>query len=248
MDQLSFWRLHQYRWTLSRVCRRHRLYLACKRCMDIVLAALLLIITLPVLLLVAVLIKMDSAGPVFFRQERVGPCIRPSGGDARWKVSTFIMYKFRTMQHNCSPGVHQQFVRALIHGNETEAARLNHTNSTSINKLNHDARITAVGKFLRQSRIDELPQLWNVLKGEMSLVGPRPALLYEVAEYQPHHWRRLEAVPGCTGLWQVRGWCTLGFEEMVALDVWYVEHQSLRLDIQILLQTAPAVLSGTGGR
>jgi lipopolysaccharide/colanic/teichoic acid biosynthesis glycosyltransferase len=99
---------------------------------------------------------------------------------------------------------------------------------------------------LRKTTLDELPQLWNVLKGEMSLVGPRPPITYEVAEYEPHHWKRLQTIPGCTGLWQVSGWCTLGFEEQVELDIWYVEHQSLWLDTKILLQTVLAVLLRKG--
>ena len=126
-------------------------------------------------------------------------------------------------------------------------ARLRSNSDPVLNKLTSDARITRLGRVLRKTTMDEWPQLWNVLKGEMSLVGPRPPIVYEVAEYEAHHWRRLETIPGCTGLWHVSGWCTLEFEEQVDLDIRYIEHQSLSLDIKILLGTVPAVLLRKGG-
>jgi len=232
---------------LTRTYHRKWLYFLCKRCMDIILSLLFLIITLPLMLLIALLIKVDSPGPVFFKQERVGPRKRSIGGQQRWELSTFIMYKFRTMYHDCNPRIHQQLVKALIRRDEDEWARLgNHTESV-VKKVSNDPRITRVGKVLRKTTIDEWPQLWNVLRGEMSLVGPRPAIVYEVAEYEPRHRRRLETIPGCTGFWQVSGWNALGFEEMVELDIQYIEHQSLWLDILILLRTVPAVLLRKGG-
>jgi lipopolysaccharide/colanic/teichoic acid biosynthesis glycosyltransferase len=151
------------------------------------------------------------------------------------------------MYDGADPGLHQRFVRALIRSDAKELQDLRRLHGSTVNKLNNDPRVTRVGRILRGTRIDELPQLWNVVKGEMSLVGPRPALPYEVEQYQPRHMKRLEAVPGCTGLWQVRGWCALGFEEMAELDAWYVEHRTLSLDLKILLQTLPALLSGKGG-
>lgn len=223
------------------------LYFLCKRCMDIILSLLFLIITLPLFLLIALLIKVDSPGPVFFKQERVGLRKRSIGGQKVWELSTFTMRKFRTMYHNCTRSMHWQFIGALIRDDENEFMRLRNNSDSVVNKLSNDPRITRVGKVLRKTTMDEWPQLWNVLKGEMSLVGPRPPIVYEVAEYKPHHWRRLETIPGCTGLWQVSGWNALGFEEMVELDVWYAEHQSLWLDIKILLRTVPAALLGKGG-
>ena len=230
---------------LMHIDRDKRLYFFCKRCIDIVLSMLFLVVTLPLLLLIALLIKLDSPGPVLFRQERVGAQKSSIAREEASQLRTFIMFKFRTMYHNSHPGIHQRFVSALIRGNETEAARLR--NNSAVNKLTNDPRVTRVGKVLRRTRLDELPQVWNVLRGDMSLVGPRPPIAYEVAEYEPHHWRRLGTIPGCVGLWQVSGWCTVGFEEMVELDTWYIEHQSLWLDLKILLRTPQAVLSGKGG-
>jgi len=246
MEQEISWHFSEQELALTPIYRKKRLYFLCKRCMDIVLSLLFLIITLPLFLLIALLIKVDSPGPVFFKQERVGLRKRSIGGQKGWKLSTFTMYKFRTMYHNCNPGTHQQFTKALIRGAENEVARLRNNSDSVVNKMSNDPRITRVGKVLRKISLDELPQFWNMLKGEMSLVGPRPPIVYEVAEYKPHHWRRLETIPGFTGLWQASGWCTLGFEEMVELDIWYIEHQSLWLDVKILLQTVPAVLSGRG--
>ncbi|HUT14986.1 MAG TPA: sugar transferase [Anaerolineae bacterium] len=245
MQQLSSRLYSRQALGLMHIDREKRLYFLCKRCMDIVLSLLLLVATLPLLLLIALLIKVDSPGPVLFRQERVGLRKRSIGGEEAWQLGTFIMYKFRTMYHNSHPGIHQRFVRALIRGNETEVARLR--NNSVVNKLTNDPRVTRVGKVLRKTRLDELPQIWNVLRGDMSLVGPRPPIAYEVAEYDPRYWRRLGTIPGCVGLWQVSGWCTVGFEDMVELDTWYIEHQSLWLDMRILLQTPWAVLSGKGG-
>jgi lipopolysaccharide/colanic/teichoic acid biosynthesis glycosyltransferase len=232
---------------LPHIQRQKRLYSACKRGMDVALSALALFVTFPLLLFLALLIRLDSPGPALFKQRRVGLRKRSVDGQGRWELDTFTMYKFRTMYDKANPGIHKRFVRALIRNDEGEVACLRDNGHTVVNKLGNDPRITRVGRVLRKTRLDELPQLWNVLRGEMSLVGPRPALSYEVEEYKPHHWRRLEALPGCTGLWQVSGWCTLDFEGMVELDIWYVDHQSLWLDIKILLQTLPAVLSGNGG-
>ena len=231
---------------LVRTGRRKALYLPLKRCLDVVASAVLFVGALPLLLVIAVCVKLDSAGPVLFRQQRVRLRRRPPGNAQVPDLATFTMYKFRTMYHDCDPTLHHRFVKTLIRGDEREVERLRSENGP-LNKLRGDPRITRVGKVLRRTSLDELPQLWNVLKGDMSLVGPRPALPYEVEDYSPHHWKRLLTIPGCVGLWQVRGWCTLDFEQMVALDNWYVDHQSLRLDVQILLGTLPAVLAGKGG-
>ena len=224
-----------------------RLYFACKRCIDIVLSATFLIVGFPFLLLIALLIKLDSPGPVLFRQERVRLRNGPPGARVKRQLETFTMFKFRTMHHNSAPSAHEQFMKTLIRGDEPDGDQLQRRGDSVVHKLHNDPRITGVGRPLRRTNLDELPQLWNVLRGEMSLVGPRPALLYEVEEYKPHHWKRLETVPGCVGLWQVSGWNTLDFEEMVKLDAWYVERQSLWLDLKIVLGVASAILSGKGG-
>jgi lipopolysaccharide/colanic/teichoic acid biosynthesis glycosyltransferase len=223
-----------------------RPYFLCKRCMDIVASLLFLVIGFPLILLIALLIRVDSPGPVFFHQPRVGLRKRIVHGQTVWELTTFPMHKFRTMYRERGRGMHWQFMKALIQEDEEEVARLQNNNGHTVKKLTEDPRITRVGRVLRKTTLDELPQLWNVLKGEMSLVGPRPPITYEVAEYEPHHWKRLQTIPGCTGLWQVSGWCTLGFEEQVELDIWYVEHQSLWLDTKILLQTVLAVLLRKG--
>ena len=217
--------------------RNKRRYFRTKRLMDIVLSFVLLMLLSPLLLLIALLIKLDSPGPVIFAQERMSYDWRSR------KQRRFILYKFRSMYHSCDQSVHQKHAKDWIRGQKRAKGSSDHA---KLVKLTNDRRVTRVGRILRKTSLDELPQLWNVLKGEMSLVGPRPPLVYEVAEYEPRHYGRLETIPGCTGLWQVGGWYTLGFEEMVELDMWYIEHQSLWLDIKILLQTVPAVLSVEG--
>jgi lipopolysaccharide/colanic/teichoic acid biosynthesis glycosyltransferase len=212
----------------------------CKRCMDVVLAALLLIFTALLMLLIAVLIKLDTPGPVFFVQERVGARRRSKGGTV-WETQTFPFYKFRSMVWGADQSIHQAHVKAFIasHAEPSNASRTTF-------KLTNDPRVTRVGRILRKTSLDELPQLMNVLKGEMSLVGPRPFPTYEVAEYQASHYARLAALPGITGLWQVKGRCQVSFDEMIDMDIEYIHNQSLWLDIKILLLTIPAVLSGRG--
>jgi len=223
-----------------------RIYFLCKRWVDIILSLSLLVFTFPVLAVVALAIKLDSRGPVFFKQERAGVRRRGGGAQDEWELSTFGMYKFRTMQHRCRAGLHQKYMKALINHHEQEVGSSEDDGPAAVHKLVNDPRKTRVGRVLRKTALDELPQLWNVLKGDMSLVGPRPPIAYEIAEYEPHHWRRLETVPGCTGLWQVSGWCTLGFEEMVEIDLQYIARQSVLLDMSILLRTIPAVLLAKG--
>lgn len=225
-----------------------RLYFLCKRGMDIIVSLLFLLLAFPLFLLIALLIRLDSPGPVVFRQPRVGLRKQVFDGQTVWEIAAFSMYKFRTMYHSRGRGMHWRFMKALIRHDEHEVVRLRGESGSAVNKLSADPRITRVGKVLRRTHLDELPQLFNVLKGEMSLVGPRPPIVYEVAEYEPDHWRRLQTIPGCTGLWQVSGWCAVGFEEQVELDAHYVEHQSLWLDTKILLKTLPAMLLAKGGR
>ena len=216
------------------------LHVGAKRCLDIGLTVVALVILAPLLVLIALLIKLDSSGPTVFVQERVGARRRTIDGRAAWEARNFSVYKFRTMIHNADQSVHQAYIKAWIDG-QAEAAH----NGTTF-KLTRDPRITRVGRILRKSSLDELPQLFNVLKGEMSLVGPRPVPTYEVAEYQEWHRERLAALPGITGLWQVKGRCQVSFDEMIRMDIDYVRGRSLWLDVKLLFLTIPAVLSGRG--
>ena len=201
--------------------------------MIISLAALT--VTAPVLFLISILIKFDSRGAVLFRQERVGM-------DGR----KFLCYKFRTMKANADEEVHREMYRKNIEGDAQ--ANAGNTEKPVFGKVKNDPRITKVGKFLRRTSLDELPQFLNVLRGDMSVVGARPPIPYEVAEYDLRHRRRLDMKPGITGLWQVSGRNRLTFEEMVKIDLYYIENWSLWLDLKIILLTLPAVLRGDGAR
>jgi lipopolysaccharide/colanic/teichoic acid biosynthesis glycosyltransferase len=205
-----------------------------KRMIDIVGSLSLLTILSPVLLIIAASVKLTSRGPILFRQKRIGEHGTP-----------FTFLKFRSMYVNNDASEHQEYVRQLIAG---QAEKKSSTGSgTGVFKLTNDPRITAVGKILRRSSLDELPQLLNVLRGEMSLVGPRPPVPYEVEEYATWHRRRLlEAKPGITGLWQVHGRSRVEFDEMVRLDLRYARDCSPLLDLKILLQTPRAVMGGDG--
>jgi lipopolysaccharide/colanic/teichoic acid biosynthesis glycosyltransferase len=211
--------------------RRHRaVNLAC-RALDIVVAVPALILLSPVLLVIAVAVRLESPGPSFFNQQRIGRSLKP-----------FTIFKFRTMTAGASHDRHREFVQSLIAGAQPDAV-----DGSPRFKLASDDRITRVGRFLRRSSLDELPQLWNVLRGEMSLVGPRPPIPYEVEHYPAPHWfRRFEVKPGITGLWQVSGRCELTVDEMIDLDVVYVERRSLHLNLWILLRTLPAMLTSRG--
>ncbi len=205
---------------------------ALKRCMDIVLSALLLILLLPVFALVAILVKLSSPGPVLFRQLRVGHLMIP-----------FTMCKFRTMYVTADHQVHHDYVSWFI----TTSDQMQSQQKPAVYKLTNDTRITPIGQILRRTSLDELPQLWNVLIGDMSLVGPRPPLPYELQQYKPwHRGRVLEAKPGMTGLWQVVGRSRTTFDEMVRLDLRYARTMSLWFDIKILLATPAAMITGKG--
>jgi lipopolysaccharide/colanic/teichoic acid biosynthesis glycosyltransferase len=204
---------------------------AAKRVLDIVGSAGCLVVLSPVFLLVAALVKLTSKGPVFFRQERVGRAGRP-----------FTMLKFRTMHVNVDERIHQKYVESFIQSGKTAGAGKN-----VVFKIVNDPRITPIGHFLRKSSLDELPQFLNTLKGDMSLVGPRPSLTYEVARYKGWHRRRvLEVKPGITGLWQVTGRSRTTFDEMVRLDLRYARNPSIWADLKILCATPWAVISGEG--
>jgi lipopolysaccharide/colanic/teichoic acid biosynthesis glycosyltransferase len=219
------------------------LYFICKRAIDVALSALLLIFLAPLLCLIAIAIKLDSSGPVLFVQERVGARRRVAGHRTTWEIVRFPCLKFRSMVAGADQAVHQQYIHAFVHGQLTTAE-----GDAAKFKLAHDSRITYVGRLLRTTSLDELPQLLNVFRGEMSLVGPRPVPPYEVAEYTESDIERLAALPGITGLWQVRGRAEVPFKEMIRMDREYVQRQSLWLDLQILLATIPVVLMGRGAR
>lgn len=214
-----------------------------KRLMDVAVAVLLLLLLAPVFVLIACAIKLDSPGPVIFKQERVGR--RRRRADGTLEETFFTFYKFRSMYSNSDDSIHRAFVKKLIEdGSERKLASLKRDNT--IYKMDDDPRITRVGRFIRKTSLDELPQLWNVLAGHMSLVGPRPALPYEVALYKPWHKQRLDVMPGITGLWQVTARSSVPFDEIIKLDLDYVERQSLLLDLKILALTPVAVISGRG--
>ena len=193
----------------------------CKRALDVFVSALALIFLSPLLLLLALIVKADSEGPVFYASRRVGK-----------KGREFSCYKFRTMVADAD---HQK--TRLHHLNERDGVLF---------KITNDPRITRAGRILRKYSLDELPQLWNVLRGDMSLVGPRPPLANEVKQYQLEYLRRLEAAPGITGLWQVEARNHPSFDRYISLDLHYIENWSFALDVQILLRTVSVVFSGTG--
>jgi lipopolysaccharide/colanic/teichoic acid biosynthesis glycosyltransferase len=220
-----------------------------KRLLDIAGSAALLAVLSPVFFVVAALIKWTSKGPVFFRQERVGQHAKP-----------FTMLKFRTMRVDAGHELHQQYVSQFIQNGQAKSAEAKtaeaktvdtkpagESSSQPVFKIVNDPRVTPLGHFLRRSSLDELPQFWNVLIGEMSLVGPRPPLPYEVKVYKRWHRRRLfVAKPGITGLWQVTGRSRTTFDEMVRLDIRYAKNPSVWTDVKILLATPRAVISGNG--
>lgn len=220
--------------------RDDRAYYAIKRAIDIVVSVTLLIILSPLLLLLALLIRLETPGGALFVQERVGARLRDRWRQPVWEVRNFRVYKFRTMVQDADESLHRMHIAALANGNLTPAE------GNAPYKLNGDPRVTRVGRVLRKTSLDELPQLINVVKGDMSLVGPRPVPTYEVAHYEPWQFERLAALPGITGLWQVTGRCALPFNEMIQLDLEYVRTRSTMLDLKILVLTIPAVLRGTG--
>lgn len=203
-----------------------------KRAFDLFFSAFVLVFGFPFFMLIAALIKLTSSGPVLFVQERVGLNGKP-----------FRLYKFRTMANGNSDDVHRTFAENFIKGNMSGE----NGSREKCFKMVQDPRVTSIGRFLRKTSLDELPQFINVLKGQMSVVGPRPPLTYEIDHYKEWHKKRLTVRPGLTGLWQVSGRSTVPFDEMVMLDVYYIEHWSLVLDLKIVLRTVPVMFAGSGG-
>jgi lipopolysaccharide/colanic/teichoic acid biosynthesis glycosyltransferase len=262
---------------VSPLTRDHTAYRLFKRVLDVILATLALVILSPVMALIAVFIFLDSGWPVIFSQKRIGARRWIRDGFAYWQRTTFICYKFRTMVQDADPHLHRAFLQAFFRNDQEGMAAMqrmsseaaskptnalvkafvrNYSEETAvaqreeyqIHKLVYDPRVTRLGRFLRKTSLDELPQLWNVLKGEMSLVGPRPDVPYSVENYEPWHFERLAAQPGITGLWQVKGRSQVSFNDWVRMDIEYVRSQSLWLDLKILFLTIPAVLSERGAR
>lgn len=219
---------------LARQIIRKRVSLGLKRLMDIGGSLIGLILSLPVFVIIGIAIKLTSRGPIFFQQVRLGQYGKP-----------FTFLKFRSMYVNNDQRIHEDYVKQLIKG--APGTKQTNGSNQQIYKLTADPRITPLGRLLRTTSLDELPQFLNVLIGDMSLVGPRPPVLYEYDTYDQWHKQRLLAVkPGITGLWQVDGRSRVTFEEMVRLDIRYARSWSVWLDIKILLQTPAAVLSRTG--
>lgn len=226
---------------LSQVtCRKRVAYLIVKRALDIVIGGALLVAASPLLALAAVLIRLDSKGPAIFVQERVGARYVKKQGRIVWQLYFFRCYKLRTMRRDSDPAVHKEYLARFCSGYTDPGPKV------APFKLARDLRITRVGRWLRKTSLDELPQLVNVIRGEMSLVGPRPVPVYEVELYDERHFNRLAAKPGITGLWQVYGRSRVTFEEMVQMDVEYAQRSSLWCDCKLLLLTIRSVVSQKG--
>jgi exopolysaccharide biosynthesis polyprenyl glycosylphosphotransferase len=205
-----------------------------KRVMDVVGGGAALLVLSPLFLILAAIIKLTSKGPIFFRQPRVGQY-----------GERFVFLKFRSMHVSTNDSIHKAYIRKFIAGKTDKPA--DGSKKKVVYKITNDPRVTSIGRFMRRTSLDELPQFWNVLMGEMSLVGPRPPIRYELEEYEIWHRRRLlEVKPGITGLWQVHGRSKTTFDEMVRLDLEYSRSWSPSLDLKILLDTPRAVLSGDG--
>ena len=209
-----------------------------KRSFDVAVAGGLLILLAPVFACCALAVRLSSRGPIIFRQTRVG-----EGG------RHFTFLKFRSMYAAADTAPHREYVKAFIRGETAQHRALRQAkHRIPLYKLGNDARITPIGRWLRQTSLDELPQLWNVIRGDMSLVGPRPPIPYELEYYRPEQLGRLAVKPGITGLWQVSGRSRTTFDEMVNLDLDYIRRQSFLLDLRILLRTIPTVLLGKDAR
>lgn len=202
----------------------------CKRGVDIFFAVMLLFVSLPLFIMITVAIKLTSKGPIFFKQERVG-----------YKGKNFFIYKFRTMRHETSQDDHKEYVKYLLKDGQNAGDQSN----LLVKHIAYvESKITKIGGFLRASSLDELPQIFNIIRGDMSLVGPRPHPVYEVNEYKKWYYRRLDVKPGLTGWSKLNLRCTPKYyEEAILYDLWYVDHWNMGLDMLILFMTVPFVLS-----
>jgi len=214
----------------SQAFTRNMGYQAIKRLADLLFTFVILPVVFPLMAFIALIVKLDSPGPAIFKQERVGK------GGRRFRV-----YKFRTMQHNLDNSYHKAFMRAFVQGDVGQEEDEN-----AVYKPFTDSQVTRVGRILRKTSLDELPQLFNILKGEMSLVGPRPNVTWEVEAYKSWHMERLAVLPGITGLAQVNGRSAISFDAIVKYDIAYVRNQSLWLDLRILWRTFKSVMEGKG--
>ena len=220
---------------VARRARKKAVYFM-KRIIDIFGSFFLIVFLSPVFLIIACLIKFTSSGPILYKQERVGLFGK-----------RFKFLKFRSMFVENDPTIHKEFVKNLISGTQSKPGVKENSSQDGIYKIAQDPRVTPVGHFLRKTSLDEMPQFWNVLCGEMSLVGPRPPIPYECEIYDVWHWRRvLEMKPGITGLWQVEGRSNTTFDEMVRMDLKYIMEWSIWMDMKILLKTPWAVFTGKG--
>lgn len=207
-------------------------YLFMKRLLDLLFSLLILIPLCVVVIIVAIFIRIDSPGPIFFRQRRAGQ-----------NGTEFNMYKFRSMFVDADDALHREAIDRFMNGQKLNAGVVAHTAYKKID----DPRITRVGRFIRKTSIDELPQFFNVLRGEMTLVGPRPPLSYEVEKYDAYAQLRLGGKPGLTGPWQVYGRSRVSFESMVEMDIEYLQQQSFWADLKLILLTVPVIVLGRGG-
>jgi|ERR1035437_2595649 undecaprenyl-phosphate galactose phosphotransferase len=201
-----------------------------KRVFDVILTVIGVVILAIPFMVIALLIKLTSKGPIFYSHTRIGKDCKP-----------FQFYKFRTMYVGNDDKLHREFVSDFIQADE------NGTATNAVKKITNDPRVTPIGRLLRKSSFDELPQLFNVLRGDMSLVGPRPCMPYELEKYQQWHRRRLSVIPGCTGLWQVAGRSAVDFNDMVILDLFYIDNMSPLFDLRIMFRTVPVMLLAKGG-
>jgi lipopolysaccharide/colanic/teichoic acid biosynthesis glycosyltransferase len=226
---------------------RRRGYHLAKRIIDVAIASVALLALLPLAVVIAVAIRLDSPGAVIYRQERMhARRLRTAHGWA-WVAEPFTLLKFRTMTANADTSLHRDYITAYLQGDADHLASLRPGRQDGDSyRPAVDPRVTRVGRWLRRTSLDELPQLWNVVRGDMSLVGPRPPLPYETDLYQPHHLRRLGGPCGITGWAQVRGRTSIDFEETVRLDLEYMARSSVAFDLRVLLLTLPAVMSMRG--
>lgn len=223
-----------------------RAYFVAKRVIDVVLVLAVAPLALPLVLLLGLIVRLDSPGCAFFSQPRIGARRVRRDGAWVWELRSFRFYKLRTMGQDADPTSHRVYLDAYIAGDFEAISRLNGERSDGSYKLAKDPRVTRFGATIRALSLDELPQLWNVLKGDMSLVGPRPPIDYEIDRYTPAQLQRLAGPAGLTGSWQVNGRSTLTFKEMVDLDTAYLGQRSLLLDLRILMRTFGAVFSKEG--